>query len=56
MASPVHFVSKPIPLFTIISTGIILFFLDTTMRILSTIELFIMNTPVLKQIYRALML
>lgn len=43
--------TSPVTVFTMIITGIILVFLDTIMTIFSSIELFIMQTPILKQIY-----
>ena len=47
---------EPVSLFTIFFCGIVLFFLDAVLRITSSIELLIMQTPILKQIYYFLMI
>lgn len=47
---------EPVPMFTILFCGIVLFFLDTFLRITSAVELLIMQTPILKQIYYFLMI
>lgn len=54
MALPIK--PTPVSMFMIIVCGTVVFFLDTTMRILSSIELLIMQTPILKQIYYFLMI
>lgn len=54
MALPIK--PTPVSMFMIFFCGIVLFFLDTAMRIFSSIELFIMQTPILKQIYYFLMI
>lgn len=49
MALPIK--PTPVSMLMIIVCGIVLFFIDTAMRISSAIELLIMQTPILKQIY-----
>lgn len=41
----------PVSMFMIIICGTVVFFLDAAMRITSSIEILIMQTPILKQIY-----
>jgi hypothetical protein len=54
MALPIK--PTPVSMFMVVFCGIVLFFLDTFLRITSAIELLIMQTPILKQIYYFLMI
>ena len=48
--APIH-KATPVSLFTIMICAIVLFFLDGALQIMSFIELTIMKTPILKDLY-----